>query len=148
MGGKLHGVQARNDSTLKEVAMGLLGKRFQQEFNDEFPKAFQYYVDESGGAMKDVKVEVDWASIGDNQALFDGLKAVWQQTLQGVSAVCADDSGKGAVKEGLKKIVIKNASANSTEMKDGVLTAQMNLAEGSNGSLGWGEYKTAVENGL
>ncbi len=130
--------------------MGLAEKRIQADFETKkIPDALQYYATQTGGATDHLKVVIDWASLGEDKEAYNNLDSVWQQPLQGIEGVCEDEIGKTGVKEGLKSIIIKNVtSPSSVEMKGGVLTASMNLREGTNGSLGWTAYKQAVENGL
>src|SRR5690349_10661041 len=118
--------------------MGLAEKKIQQDFIDnEIPKNLKYFAERTGGATANLQVEIDWASLGNDAAAYEGLKSVWLQPLQGIEAVCSDEVGKSGVKQGLKKIVIKNVSGGSSvEIKDGVLTASLNLRDGSGGGLG------------
>jgi hypothetical protein len=130
--------------------MGLAEKRIQQEYETtKIPENLAYYVKQTGGATANIQVVIDWASLGDDKQAYENLDSVWLQPLQGIEEVCKDDLGKAGVKESLKKIIIKNVSTpTSVELKDGVLTASMNLKAGSGDALGWTAYQKAVENGL
>jgi hypothetical protein len=128
--------------------MGLAEKRVQQEYDTKkIPENLAEYAKQTGGATANLTLTVDWASLGDDQQAYANLDSVWLQPLQGIEEVCKDELGKGSVKESLKKIIIKNVSGpSSVQVKDGVLTASLNLREGN--SLGWTAYQKAVENAL
>ncbi len=130
--------------------MGLAEKRIQQDFDTKrVPEALQYYSQQTGGAIDHIAVSIDWTSFGDDKQAWENVDSIWQQPLQGLEAVCADALGKGAVKDGLKKIVIKHAvAAPSIVFKDGVLDVTMNFREGTGGSPGWTEFQKVIENGL
>jgi len=129
--------------------MGIAERRIQQQFADkDIPEALKYYSEQTGGATANLKIEIDWATFGDDKRAHENFSLVWLQPLQGVEAVCGDATGKSAIKDGLKKIVIKNGKEASVEVKDGVMTATLNAADGSSGGLGWTEYQKALENAL
>ena len=131
--------------------MGLAERRIQENFTKkEVPEALKDYAEKTGGATEKVKVEVDWASLGDDKASYDGL-GYWVQTLQGVEAVCSDDMGKDAIKSALKKIVIKNVTDPKdirAEFKAGTLTGYLQLSQGASGTPGWTEFQKALEQAL
>lgn len=130
--------------------MGLAEKRIQQEFESKtIPDTLKYHSEQTQGAMGQIKVAVDWASFEDDKAAYDNLSSVWAQPLQGIQEICGDDMGREAVKKSVQKIIIRNVKGKSSvEFKAGVLTASMNLREGTSGSLGWSAYQQAVEGSL
>src|SRR5262249_43173398 len=135
----------------KEIEMGLAERRIQENFTkNEVPETLKQYSEKTGGATDKVKVEVDWASLGEDKANYDGL-GYWVQTLQGVEAVCSDDMGRDAVKSALKKIVIKNVADPKdirAEFKGGVLTGYLQLSQGASGTPGWTEFQKVLEQAL
>ena len=132
--------------------MGLAEKKIQAEFADKrIPDGIKSYAEATQGATKDIKVEIDWASFGDDKRAHESLWAIWEQPFQALQASCEDETGRAAVKKGVKKIVIKNVSADkavATEFKGGVLTVSMNAGNGASGTPGHYEIQKVVESGL
>src|SRR6476620_5451579 len=112
--------------------MGIVERRIQHEYETQkIPEVVPTY--NQGGALDDVKFEINWASFNDDRKAYEELWGVWTQPLSAVEAVCCDKIGQDAIRGGLKKIVIQNVGSNDdvkAEFKDGVLTAYMNLALG------------------
>ncbi len=91
--------------------MGLAEKRATMEFqNNSYPNLKQK-IDEAAGF--DVPIEIDWASLAKpNQATVyqeAWTKIFFEPLIEGLKAIAADDMGKQALKESLKKVEIRNS---------------------------------------
>jgi hypothetical protein len=108
--------------------MGLAERRGVERFkNDDYP-GWKSRIDEAAGF--EVPVEVAWeevavADYADSYAEFFP-KVYFQPLVDALRAVTVDDLGKGALREGLSKIVIRNEggfySTSGISFTDGVLT--------------------------
>lgn len=108
--------------------MGLAERRGVERFkNDDYP-GWKSRIDEAAGF--EVPVEVAWEELGvadyaDSYAEFFP-KVYFQPLVDALRAVTVDDLGKGALREGLSKIVIRNEggfySTSGISFTDGVLT--------------------------
>lgn len=109
--------------------MGLQEKRGIEDFKSNVYPEIEKEITKLLG--DDVTVEVDWDSlIVEDKAEYyaDWFKKIYFDPLIGaLKAVAADDMGKEALKETVKKIVVRNTTENSsyynwTTLEDGVLT--------------------------
>jgi len=127
--------------------MGLEEKRKLKELQDKLP-ALQSKID--GVAGTPVPVEVDWASFGSDGAALNSFEnSVFNPLGEALKAICKDDIGKTAVKESLKKVVVKHSAERnklSATMSGGVLTLEENF--GSGGYVNSTKIKSAIESGL
>jgi hypothetical protein len=108
--------------------MGLAERRGAERFkNDDYP-SWKSRIDEAAGF--EVPVEVAWeelavADYADSYGEFFP-KVYFQPLVDALRAVTVDDLGKNALREGLSKIVIRNAggfySSSGISFTDGVLT--------------------------
>jgi hypothetical protein len=108
--------------------MGLAERRGVERFkNDDYP-GWKSRIDEAAGF--EVPVEVAWeelavADYADSYGEFFA-KVYFQPLVDALRAVTIDDLGKGALREGLSKIVIRNEggfySTSGISFTDGVLT--------------------------
>lgn len=135
--------------------MGLAERRGVERFkNDDYP-GWKSRIDEAAGF--DVPVEVAWdelavADYADSYADFFP-KVYFQPLVEALSAVAADDMGKSALREGLSKIIIRNAgefySTAGISFADGVLTfdhkPQTNIDYGAERAKG---LQRTLESGL
>jgi len=108
--------------------MGLAERRGVERFKNDVYPGWKSRIDEAAGF--DVPVEVAWdelavADYADRYADFFP-KVYFQPLVDALGAVTIDDLGKDALREGLSKIVIRNAgefySAAGISFTDGVLT--------------------------
>lgn len=106
---------------------GLKEKRAVKNFQEQtFPKLTQQI---NTVASVDVPVEVDWDSIAvdDYADMYEEgfTKVYFTPLLDALKEICADDMGKDALKNALKKVVIKNSSnsysPSNFSFADGVL---------------------------
>lgn len=108
--------------------MGLAERRGVERFkNDQYP-GWKTRIDQVAGF--DVPVEVQWDELGvadyaDSYPEFF-VKVYFQPLVDALNAITVDDLGKGALREGLAKIVIRNTdryySSSGFAFSDGVLT--------------------------
>jgi hypothetical protein len=112
----------------KELLMGLAERRSVLRFeNDDYP-AFKARIDEVAGF--EVHIEVAWDELAaedyaDSYAQFFPM-VYFEPLISALSAVCIDDLGKNALRDGLSKIIVRNTDEHSSEsgisFTDGVLT--------------------------
>jgi hypothetical protein len=90
--------------------MTLSERRVVKEFQADKLPAFKARVEEALGFA--VPIEVDWDTLsvpGESQLYTDSWSQIYFEPLiAGLAAVCRDDLGREAVKEGVKKIVVRN----------------------------------------
>lgn len=108
--------------------MGLAERRGAERFkNDDYP-GWKSRIDEAAGF--DVPVEVAWeelavAGYADSYPEFFP-KVYFQPLVDALHAVTVDDLGKGALRDGLSRIVIRNTgqyySTSGISFAEGVLT--------------------------
>ena len=91
--------------------MGLAEKRATMEFQKNVYPNLKRAIDEAAGF--EIPIQVDWEALAqpEDSALY---KEFWtniyfEPLLGAFKVICADDLGKGALKEGLKKIEICNS---------------------------------------
>ncbi|MEL6195926.1 MAG: hypothetical protein AAFP04_14155 [Myxococcota bacterium] len=108
--------------------MGLKEKRAVKDFQDNHYAEQKAAIDESAGFS--VEVEVDWDAIAK-----DGMSHLyaeaWPQVyftpvVEALKSICADDMGREALKDALKKIEITNSGSVSSanqwaSFSDGVI---------------------------
>jgi hypothetical protein len=132
--------------------MGLAAKKFEHDYTENrIPTAMKQLEKDTQGATKNLKVEFDWKSFGEDKNAMDGAWSCWEQSLQGVSEVCKDEIGKEAVKKGLKKIKIINMKKDApaeVSFKGGTLTMTVYFANGTQASPGWTQIQKVLEEGL
>jgi hypothetical protein len=109
------------------AAAGLKEKRAAKDFQEKsFPKLAKE-INSVVGA--EVPIEVDWDSIavdGYADLYEEGFtKVFFTPLLEALKSICADEMGKTALKDALKKVVIKNSSnsysPSNFSFADGVL---------------------------
>jgi hypothetical protein len=91
--------------------MGLAEKRATMEFQKNVYPNLKKAIDEAAGF--EVPIQVDWASLAqpDDAAIYQDYwtKIYFEPLLGAVKSICADDLGKAALKESLKRIEICNS---------------------------------------
>jgi hypothetical protein len=139
-------------SRLKEEFMATLDeKREMKKANDEWLPVKNKELSELSGGGK-ASFEVDWATFeGDLQAMnwleFNGP----QQVVNAFRMIGTDDLGKEALRESVKKIVVKNTAAEkdkSMAMKDGVFTLTCAFAKSPGGRFTHDEIKEFLSSKL
>jgi hypothetical protein len=108
--------------------MGLAERRGVEQFkNDDYP-GWKSRIDEAAGY--EVPVEVNWEelAVADYASSYADFfpKVYFQPLVDALHAITVDDLGKNALREGLAKIVIRNAgefySTSGISFAGGVLT--------------------------
>ena len=109
--------------------MGLAERRAVKEFQDNQFPGYKNALDQAAGF--EVKLDIDWDSfMKDDQShlMHEGLRKVFFVPLEeALKAITIDDMGKQALKDGLKRIVMKNSSdhyspSSAFKFEQGVLT--------------------------
>lgn len=106
---------------------GLKEKRAVKDFQETSYPKLKKEIDAIAGV--DVPIEVDWNSVAvkDYAHLYEEgfTKVYFTPLLQALKEICADEMGKSALKDALKKVVIKNSSNSYSPSKfsftDGIL---------------------------
>lgn len=96
--------------------MGLAERRAARNFETgKFPKIKQD-IDKAAGF--EVPIEIDWNSLGEegyaNSYEDDFPKIYFQPLIYAFKDVCIDDLGRDALKQGLKKVTIRNTAGSAT----------------------------------
>lgn len=109
--------------------MGMMERKAAATFETETLPALKKQIQEACGFELNIEVNLDeLASQGKADEFNEGWDKIYFQPLnKAMQEICADDFGKGAVKEGLKKVVIRNGQDNYSahrwaSIEDGVLT--------------------------
>jgi len=125
--------------------MGLEEKRAQKEVEEKQVATAAAKI--KGIVGVEVPIEVDWASLPTVQNI-NWLYTSLNSVSSAVEKVAKDEMGKQALKEGLKKVVIRKSASRQTSaaMKDGVLTLEEHFDGGSWTSADG--IKAAIEKGL
>ncbi|ADV50445.1 hypothetical protein I2486_15705 [Cellulophaga sp. E16_2] len=108
--------------------MGLKEKKITKQFQDEqFPALKEQLIKAAGF---DAPLEIEWDTLFENRFMHLYMetypKIYFQPLIEAFTAITADDMGKEALKEGLKKIVIVNRDnhhnpKNAFTFVDGIL---------------------------
>jgi hypothetical protein len=108
--------------------MGLAERRGAEQFkNNDYP-GWQSRIDEAAGFEIPLEVAWDELAVADYASSYTDFfpKVYFQPLVDALTAVTIDDLGKSALREGLSKIVIRNAgqfySTAGISFTDGVLT--------------------------
>jgi len=130
--------------------MGLAEKRKMKELQDvTFPERTKEIEEICGAA---IPYEVDWASLADDaEALnfIDNLSCF--RLNMALRAICLDDLGKAAVRDGLKLVKLKNVpdtAAMHLGFESGVLEMHCAYALRTDGMFSDGEIRQVLEQGL
>jgi len=109
--------------------MSILHKAALEEFKKEHFAKYESKIQEAAGAP--VAIEVEWNSFADETTdakLYDQAlpRVFFEPLITGFKVIASSDVGKQAIKDGLKKIVIKNAKKiygkDAFSFAEGVLT--------------------------
>ena len=130
--------------------MGLNERRKIKELQDEtFPGRVKEIQEICGVA---IPYEVDWDSLADDADALNFIDNISCHRLNmALRVICQDDLGKGAVRDGLKKIKLKNVkdkAAMQISFQDGVLEMHCAYALRTEGMFGDDEIRKLLENGL
>jgi len=130
--------------------MGLNERRKLKELQDETFPARVKEIEEICGAA--IPYDVDWNSLADDAEALNFIDNISCHRLNmALRVICQDDMGKAAVRDGLKKVRLKNVkdkSAMKMDFKDGVL--EMHCAYGlrTDGMFGDTEIRQLLEKNL
>ena len=130
--------------------MGLNERRKVKELQDTtFPGRVKE-IEEICGVP--IPYEVDWDSIGDSAEALNFIDNLSCHRLNmALRMICQDEMGKQAVREGLKKIKLKNVAdkeAMKMTFEDGVLEMHCAYALGASGMISDNEIRALLEKGL
>jgi hypothetical protein len=135
---------------LKESDMGLNEKRKVKELQDVTLPGRVKEIEEICG--QGIPYEVDWDSISDSAEALNFMDNVSCHRLNmALRMICQDDMGKEAVREGLKKIKLKNVkdkSAKKLSFAGGVLEMQCAYAQGLDGAFSDNEIRALLTDKL
>ena len=104
--------------------MGLAERRAVKNFQDSKYPELKQEIDAAAGF--EVTIDINWDSLGteDYAQLYEEAfpKVYFRPLIDAIKAVCVDDLGKAAVKQGLKKIVIADEGRNEVGFQFGILS--------------------------
>jgi hypothetical protein len=99
-----------------------------------------------------IPYEVDWESLADDPEGLNFIENVSCHRLNmALRVICLDDMGKGAVRDGLKLVKLKNVKEDGTRkvgFAGGVLEMACAYAKGISGGFSDGEIRQVLEKGL
>jgi hypothetical protein len=130
--------------------MGLNERRKIKELQDEtFPGRVKEIQEICGMA---IPYEVDWESLSDDAEALNFIDNISCHRLNmALRVICQDEMGKAAVREGLKKIRLKNVkdkAAMQVSFRDGVLEMHCAYALRTEGMFSDGDIRQVLEKGL
>ena len=130
--------------------MGLNERRKIKELQDEtFPGRVKEIQEICGMA---IPYEVDWESLSDDAEALNFIDNISCHRLNmALRIICQDEMGKAAVREGLKKIRLKNVkdkAAMQINFRDGVLEMHCAYALRTEGMFSDGDIRQVLEKGL
>jgi hypothetical protein len=99
-----------------------------------------------------IPYDVDWTSLADDKAGLNFLDNISCHRLNmALRVICADDMGKEAVREGLKKVRLVNVKSHDQRkisFDGGVLEMHVSYAEGANALFSDNEIREVLMKGL
>jgi len=130
--------------------MGLNERRKMKELQDEtFPGRVKEIEEICGLA---IPYEVDWESLAEDAEALNFIDNISCHRLNmALRVICQDDLGKSAVREGLKKIRLKNVkdkAAMQIKFQDGVLDMHCAYGLRTDGMYSDGEIRQVLEKSL
>jgi hypothetical protein len=130
--------------------MGLNERRKIKELQEvTFPGRIKE-IEEICGAP--IPYEVDWESLADDMEALNFIDNISCHRLNmALRMVCQDDMGKAAVRDGLKKVKLKNVkdkAAMLMRLQDGVLEMHCAYALRTDGMFSDGEIRQLLEKSL
>ena len=130
--------------------MGLNERRKIKELQDQtFPERVKEITEICGAA---IPYEVDWDSLADDAEALNFIDNISCHRLNmALRVICQDEMGKGAVRDGLKQIKLKNVkdkSAMQISFKGGVLEMHCAYALRTEGMFSDTEIRQLLEKNL
>ncbi len=129
--------------------MGLNERRKIKELQQTFPGRVKEIEEICGAA---IPYEVDWDSLADDAEALNFIDNLSCHRLNmALRMVCQDDMGKAAVRDGLKKIKLKNVKDKASmqmRFQDGVLEMHCAYALRTDGMFSDGEIRQLLEKSL
>ena len=130
--------------------MGLAERRKIKEMQDTTFPARVKEIEEICGAA--IPYEVDWDSLSDSMEALNFVDNISCHRLNmALRMICQDDMGKQAVREGLKKVKLKNVkdeASKTATFEGGVLEMHCPYALGASAIISDGEIRQLLEKGL
>lgn len=117
--------------------MGLIEKRLIREAKEQWLPGEQKEMQEAAGSDSLV-VDVDWATFETDEAALKHLQHLGVRRMSNAfRVICSDDLGKEAIREGIKRVVVRNQKEGepSVDLKDGVATLVCTFAKGGDGCI-------------
>lgn len=108
--------------------MGLAERRAVKSFQDTKYPRLKAEIDEAAGFEVTIDVQWDTLAVEDYAEMYEDAfpKVFFRPLIDAIKAVCIDDLGKEALKEGLKKITIANEGRNGVTFQFGILEISYN----------------------
>jgi hypothetical protein len=99
-----------------------------------------------------IPYEIDWPSFGEEAQALNFVDNISCHRLNmALRVICSDDMGKSAIREGLKKVKLKNVKDKSEmhiAFDGGVLEMHCAYAHATDGMFSDSEIRKVLENGL
>lgn len=104
--------------------MGLVERRALKAFQEGRYPTLKKEMDEVAGFEVDVQVAWDTLVVDDYAHLYEEgwTKVYFTPVCEAFKEICIDDMGKEALREGLKKVIIRHSGSNEFSFASGVLT--------------------------
>lgn len=130
--------------------MGLNERRKMKELQDvTFPGRMKEIEEICGTA---IPYDVDWDSLAEDMEALNFIDNISCHRLNmALRVICQDDMGKGAVRDGLKRIKLKNVkdkASMSIGFQDGILAMHCAYALHTDGMFSDGEIRQLLEKSL
>jgi hypothetical protein len=130
--------------------MGLEERRMIKELQEVTLPGRVKDIEEICGAP--IPYDVDWTTFADDKAGLNFLDNISCHRLNmALRVICADDMGKEAVREGLKKVRLVNVKSHDQRkisFDGGVLEMHVSYAEGANALFSDNEIREVLMKGL
>jgi hypothetical protein len=130
--------------------MGLEERRMIKELQEVTLPGRVKEIEEICGAP--IPYDVDWTTLADDKAGLNFLDNISCHRLNmALRVICADDMGKEAVREGLKKVHLVNVKTHGERkisFDGGVLEMHVSYAEGANALFSDNEIREVLMKGL
>ena len=131
--------------------MGLAERRAVKSFQDtKYPK-LKAEIDQAAGFEVEIEVKWDTLAVEDYAELYEDAfpKVYFRPLIDAIKAVCVDDLGKEALKEGLKKITIASEARSEVTFQFGILAISYNAISNLDyGADRKAEIQKVLEKGL
>lgn len=130
------------------TTMGLEEKRLMQQFQEVILPKFRNELKTMAGV--DIPIEMDVTGFANDANALKYLEDQTRELINTLRSLMSDAVGAQAVKDGVKKIVIKNAGSGQKglSLKDGIVELVTSCGKGLEGYVKDSEMKKVLENAL